>query len=394
MQSSAIPRQPQHRILESPSTLVSTTTTTTSGSSSTSLYQPAAQLPSVQLFRLEESNSAWVISGSNVTVDGGSTDTYLTALAEPMEDATSMTSSEVVWIAADTGSGEPHALSSIPSETPVAVEKLTMLQCLRNILRKGELYRGAGPLTVTLATSSFVFFYMNEWCKRVLTRSVFQHHHHASSLSLVASCLAGMVNVLVTNPLWVANLRIVTGDSESTSLWSEMRAVARRQGMRELWRGTGSSILLVSNPVIQFYCYERLRDWQLQRSQSTANLRPMQAFWTGALAKTVATVLTYPVQLTQAVLRMQQSHNEEEDTDNDDEETCPTQRDRYRGILDCLIKIYQRDGIEGLFTGMRAKLLQTVLTAAFTFLTYEQILRAVHTAMISSQQQRRAPKLL
>jgi adenine nucleotide transporter 17 len=44
--------------------------------------------------------------------------------------------------------------------------------------------------------------------------------------------------------------------------------------------------------------------------------------------------------------------------------------------------MYKQGGIEKLFTGMRAKLLQTVLTAAFTFLTYEQILGAVQSTLI------------
>ena len=50
--------------------------------------------------------------------------------------------------------------------------------------------------------------------------------------------------------------------------------------------------------------------------------------------------------------------------------------------MDCLVQLYKRRGIQEWFTGMRAKLLQTVLTAAFTFLTYEQILGAVQSALI------------
>lgn len=43
-------------------------------------------------------------------------------------------------------------------------------------------------------------------------------------------------------------------------------------------------------------------------------------------------------------------------------------------MLDCLYQQVLRGGIHALFQGMNAKLLQTVLTAAFTFLTYEQTL--------------------
>ena len=46
----------------------------------------------------------------------------------------------------------------------------------------------------------------------------------------------------------------------------------------------------------------------------------------------------------------------------------------YKGTVDCLYQQFQHGGIQALFKGMNAKLLQTVLTASFTFLTYEQTL--------------------
>jgi len=49
--------------------------------------------------------------------------------------------------------------------------------------------------------------------------------------------------------------------------------------------------------------------------------------------------------------------------------------------VDCLAKIVQEDGVGGLYQGINAKLLQTVLTAAFQFLTYEQIQLMVFAAL-------------
>ena len=42
--------------------------------------------------------------------------------------------------------------------------------------------------------------------------------------------------------------------------------------------------------------------------------------------------------------------------------------------MDCMAKLLNKDGLQnGLYQGINAKLVQTVLTAAFQFLTYEQI---------------------
>ena len=51
---------------------------------------------------------------------------------------------------------------------------------------------------------------------------------------------------------------------------------------------------------------------------------------------------------------------------------------KYKGTVDCLAKLLKTGGIQGgWYQGVNAKLLQTVLTAAFQFLTYEQIQLAV-----------------
>jgi adenine nucleotide transporter 17 len=162
----------------------------------------------------------------------------------------------------------------------------------------------------------------------------------------------------------------------------------------------------VSNPVIQFFCYEQFKQARLLKhhhhhpvgttttqqlqhlqqhlsssssSNTNSKLSPMEAFCLGALAKGIATITTYPLQLTQTLLRLKQ------DTDDDHDGSGAGGGGGYHGLLDCLRQLYTRGGIPEWFTGMRAKLLQTVLTAAFTFLTYEQILGAVQAALIAAE---------
>jgi len=282
------------------------------------------------------------------------------------------------------------ALSEVIDDTPA-----TLSVCIRRLWDRDELYRGVTPIVCTIGASNFVFFFVNELMKRLIfhskhatttTETIAKQATSNSYRSLLASCMAGLCNVLLTNPLWVANLRIVTGESRSSQLLAEMLDVARTNGLSHLWSGTGASLLLVSNPVLQFFFYEELKLLQLRASHtkgisksSAATLPPIQAFLSGAIAKAVATVLTYPLQLTQTVLRMQQHESKDKDSE-------------YHGTWDCLVKLYASDGAQALFTGMRAKLLQTVLTAAFTFLTYEQIataLHATHQSLLANKARRK-----
>jgi len=247
---------------------------------------------------------------------------------------------------------------TVPSRAaPSEARQETLLACLLRLHSRGDMYRGVGPVVSTLAASNFVFFFMHQAVKRFLGK------RKSAWRALAASTLAGIVNVLITNPLWVANLRIVQG-SNNKSLLREVHAIYKSEGPASLWNGTTTSLLLVSNPVIQFFCYEQLKQMLIRRRQGRQRLTPLEAFILGALAKALSTVATYPLQLAQVLLRLQDSSDQ-----------------NYSGTMGCLRHLAEEKGLSALFTGLKAKLLQTCMTAALTFLSYEQILSAVQSTI-------------
>ena len=308
----------------------------------------------------------------------------------------------------------------------------TISQCLIRLHNEHSLYRGAKNMALTLMISNFIFFYALQVIQKSLTSLHNNHdsnpahqrqrrHQMSKSLtSLLASTLAGVVNVLLTNPMWVASLRIMesktmrkncnvskknnddneaTIHNQQTNLWNVMRQIAKEEGLLQLWNGTFTSLLLVINPIISHFLYGQMRVWLLSLHRhrvkaKNTNTRTMtlppsltasEAFVLGAISKMVATVATYPLQLAQVLLRLQ-SKDDADDFRND--QTCANEPNgggnqpnkaakSYSGMIDCLQQQFAQGGIRGLFQGMNAKLLSTVLTAAFTFLSYEQTLLLV-----------------
>lgn len=325
-------------------------------------------------------------------------------------------------------------------------KKLNMWKSLIYLYRRRTLYSGVVPVVSTLAISNFVYFYAHEVIKRFLLHRGVQLKKESSLTSfrmraLFASTLAGVVNVILTNPLWVANMRIIEQDTkeqllmkkkedgndektttahyvESTgfnnpskqkrmSLFSMLVSIARKEGVKKLWSGTIASLVLVSNPAIQHFLYQQMRsdlllhrlrrqrrehfgrggtgdaNGERQVTPSTlfcAPLGPIDAFVLGAISKAIATTVTYPVQLAQVCLRAQAKAEGENATLNCDKMSKMKNEALYDGAWDCLCKIYSDCGMRGLFAGLDAKLAQTVLTTAFTFATYEQIVGAVRNS--------------
>lgn len=353
----------------------------------------------------------------------------------------------------------------LPNKSKNIKKRNGIFNTIKNLHQRQELYKGATPVAITIGTSNFIYFYSLQVTKKILFQKRLRRNNNNGSsssnnnnASLLASTIAGVINVLLTNPLWMANLRIIQSTTTSNTsqhdtndpndrdqndnniptklnqtttkhnqnkmtLWKMIYHILKNEGIKQLWNGTWTSLILVCNPAIQYYIYERCKyEIILHRiNQSTHNRRrlslllmdknhigslsPIDAFLLGALAKAIATVVTYPLQLAQVLMRLQTKgkgqklpsqhydtscnldNNHDQNTNNRDAihetnithdvthttETSCSCSPCYKGTMDCILQLYKQGGINALFVGMEAKLVQTVLTSAFTFLTYEQI---------------------
>lgn len=123
-------------------------------------------------------------------------------------------------------------------------------------------------------------------------------------------------------------------------------------GLRALFTGLAPSLWLVSNPVVQYFTYERLRIAAVlfRGGPAGGSVNALDSFLIGALAKMVATLVTFPLQLAQV-----QVYNSS------------------KPMLRCLRDTVQANGPTGLYKGMAPKLSQTCLNSALMFLFYEKL---------------------
>lgn len=192
-------------------------------------------------------------------------------------------------------STDPAPNPASPNATGILIQKRkdSLFECLLQLHQRKELYTGVSPVVSTIFTSQFIFFYMHAMVKKLLKQSSNGRtkRSNPAALSLLSSCLAGLGNVMLTNPLWVTNMKIVTGETKTRNLWRELYVMIQKKGWYFMWSGTSASVLLVSNPVIQFFCYEQIKAARLA-SLKKSILPPIEVFFIGAMAKGIATVTT------------------------------------------------------------------------------------------------------
>ncbi|XP_077068096.1 peroxisomal membrane protein PMP34 [Siphateles boraxobius] len=237
-------------------------------------------------------------------------------------------------------------------------------------------YRGWFPVICSLCCSNFVYFY----CFHSLKATWLQGQRSTPGRDLVIGIAAGVVNVLVTTPLWVVNTRLKlqgakfrNEDIQPTYYRGIMDAfvqIMQQEGVGALWNGTFPSLLLVLNPAVQFMIYEGLKRHLLRGVNR--ELSSVEVFLIGAIAKAIATTITYPLQTVQSVLRFGQ-HGRPADQSK--------LLNSLRSVMYLLINRVRKWGMLGLFKGLEAKLLQTVLTAALMFLLYEKITNTTFRVM-------------
>lgn len=191
---------------------------------------------------------------------------------------------------------------------------------------------------------------------------------------LLLGALAGIVNVLSTTPFWVVNTRLkmqgINCDLPYNDLISGIKYIAENEGVEKLWSGTTASLMLVSNPAIQFSVYEAIKRY-LTKLYGKETPSVLYFFFLGAIAKLASTFVTYPLQLVQTKMRHGNSQIKKELPPN-------------AGTFEWLLHILKTQGVKGLYCGLEAKSAQTVLTAALMFMTYEKIIRFVKMLLRAS----------
>ncbi|ERN09708.1 hypothetical protein AMTRI_Chr08g159960 [Amborella trichopoda] len=263
----------------------------------------------------------------------------------------------------------------------------------------GRLYSGLGPSLVGTAASQGVYYYFYQIFRSRAEAAALEHWKKGTGdgtvgmfSSLVVAALSGCVNVLLTNPIWVVVTRMQThtkgpkkidvGQVKSSASGTlgiaaieplpfgtshAVQEVYGEAGVWGFWKGVVPTLIMVSNPSIQFMLYETLlKQLKKKRALNKDNdgVSALEIFLLGAIAKLGATVLTYPLLVVKSRLQAKQVKGGDK-------------MQNYAGTFDAIVKMIHCEGVAGFYKGMSTKIVQSVLAAAVLFMVKEELVNTV-----------------
>jgi hypothetical protein len=104
------------------------------------------------------------------------------------------------------------------------------------------------------------------------------------------STLSSIINVFLNTPIWLVSTRLTL--KQDPDITSCVVSIYQNEGMAGFFKGLGPTMMLITNPIIQYVTFEWIK---IVLKHDKRSLSAFKLFLIGAGAKLLSTCVTYPL---------------------------------------------------------------------------------------------------
>lgn len=230
-----------------------------------------------------------------------------------------------------------------------------------------SLYKGLGPTLVGVTPSRAIYFAFYSKTKDFLNKSG-RLTPDSSPVHMISAAIASFVNHTITNPLWFVKTRLQLDHREArrVSAFQIVRDAYRTEGIRAFYRGLSASYVGISETVVHFTIYEKVKARLIKLQHKTKeDFNVFECMLAAGVSKSIAASLCYPHEVVRTRLRQQDSEF--------------LGKHKYRSFLQTLKTVLKEEGWRGLYGGLGTHLLRQVPNTAIMFFTYEGVVHLLES---------------
>ncbi|KAK9696215.1 Mitochondrial carrier protein [Popillia japonica] len=190
--------------------------------------------------------------------------------------------------------------------------------------------------------------------------------NHIKYEHLLAGISGGAISTLILHPLDLMKIRFAVCDGRTTipqysSLTNAFYTIVKQEGVKGLYRGVAPNVWGSGSAWgCYFLFYNTIKNW-IQAGDSAQPLGPTLHMIAAAEAGVLTLLVTNPIWVVKTRLCLQYGS-----------EISVSSSKCYRGMMDALVKIYQTEGVRGLYRGFVPGMFG-VTHGALQFMTYEEM---------------------
>ncbi|KAI7867105.1 mitochondrial carrier domain-containing protein [Spinellus fusiger] len=238
-------------------------------------------------------------------------------------------------------------LESQQKDTPSKTELIDTIVTLYQ--REGGfqgLYAGLGANTLASVLSSFTYFYCYT-ALRNIQEKLNKRAGNTAQLNIAQELFLGaeaaLFSRLFTTPISNISTRLQTvGYQNRQGFLETVKTLYAERGLSGFWTGYRASMVLVSNPSITYFLFEKMKDAYVRRSGEP--LSSLKVFLLSAIAKAIATAATYPFIFARTKMVADIKGKGKEG--------------KKQSMISIFKQVLERDGLRGIYKGVEAQIIK------------------------------------